>query len=325
MRRIVLLNLILLLFCAVIKAQGSLVSCPTVKVSATIEGELPKWLKRYYERGTICPGSVVTFTAKVDGLNPSVKPTFKWTISNGEILAGQGASSIEIETPSSGGEVEATVEVNGLPPTLSQCPTRFSKSIDVASCCLIPCSGVMVTAGHISKKDKTFVAHAGLSDPDTEKDVTYEWYIYGGTILEGQGTKTIKVGMSDPESGHCTVTVKVKGLEPECPNTASYTTDIVCPMPSQEQKKESFDESNLAEMKEQLDALAYEMKKNPDTQCYITAHGLSSDKREDIDRKLEPIISYLANNHNITSNRIVIVYSDYRDKFEVEFQIVPLQ
>jgi hypothetical protein len=72
--------------------------CPTVVVSCPDD---------------LGQGSRVTFTAKVTGGDPNVTPTFDWKVSAGAITAGQGTSSITIDTTGVSGTVTATVDVGG--------------------------------------------------------------------------------------------------------------------------------------------------------------------------------------------------------------------
>ncbi len=66
-----------------------------------------------------CPdidaGSTLRFVAKMDAAS-SAKVTFKWTVSAGRIISGQGTSSITVDaTGFEGKTITATVEVGGIP------------------------------------------------------------------------------------------------------------------------------------------------------------------------------------------------------------------
>jgi hypothetical protein len=67
-----------------------------------------------------CPDSSIpdgrlVFAANVSGGDPNLKPTFKWTVSGGEITGGQGTSSITVDISKVGRQfVTATVDVGGL-------------------------------------------------------------------------------------------------------------------------------------------------------------------------------------------------------------------
>src|SRR6266852_4594808 len=64
-----------------------------------------------------CPdsdtGSALTFNASIAG-DPSIKLTFKWTVSAGKITSGQGTPSISVDMSGAWGQsLTATVEVGG--------------------------------------------------------------------------------------------------------------------------------------------------------------------------------------------------------------------
>lgn len=64
--------------------------------------------------GTTMPGETMTFSANVSGGSES-NLTYNWTVSAGEIVSGQGESSITVRAPSDGTtNVTATVDVGGL-------------------------------------------------------------------------------------------------------------------------------------------------------------------------------------------------------------------
>ncbi len=51
--------------------------------------------------------------------------------------------------------------------------------------------------------------------------LTYEWSVYGGIVLEGQGTATLKVQRTRPLVSGMTATLSLKGLPSHCSSTAS--------------------------------------------------------------------------------------------------------
>jgi hypothetical protein len=77
--------------------------CPFVSISCPTEP--PK------------PGEPVTISANVAGGDPKVNLKYKWQVSAGNIVDGQGTPEIKVDTSETAGQtVTATVEVEGLPP-----------------------------------------------------------------------------------------------------------------------------------------------------------------------------------------------------------------
>jgi hypothetical protein len=93
--------------------------CPTVDVSCP--ADVP-------EKNTI------TFTASVTSGDPSVTPTYNWTVSAGTIASGQGTSTITVDTTSvpGGSSVMATVDVGGYDrscTTSDNCTTQVIRTV----------------------------------------------------------------------------------------------------------------------------------------------------------------------------------------------------
>lgn len=91
--------------------------CPTLSVSGP--SEIP------------AAGGTVTFTANLSGGNQN-NLTFDWTVSQGEIVSGQGTSTITVQTNDAmaGQNITATVNVSGYAPGCS-CPTTASETAGI--------------------------------------------------------------------------------------------------------------------------------------------------------------------------------------------------
>lgn len=76
--------------------------------------------------GIVAPGETMTFTVNVTGFS-SEKLVYKWTISTGEIVNGQGTPTITVKTSREFGGTTptATVEISGLP---KGCPATDSEA-----------------------------------------------------------------------------------------------------------------------------------------------------------------------------------------------------
>jgi hypothetical protein len=76
----------------------------------------------------VCPeaavevGTPITFTATVSGGEPSVNPTYNWTVSGGVITSGQGTAAITVDTTGLQGRksITATVRLGGYNEACSQ-------------------------------------------------------------------------------------------------------------------------------------------------------------------------------------------------------------
>jgi hypothetical protein len=65
--------------------------------------------------GKDCCNSPFGFSARIEGIRPIDKPTYKWLVSGGKIISGQGTSAIKVDsTESKGGTVTGVLEVDGV-------------------------------------------------------------------------------------------------------------------------------------------------------------------------------------------------------------------
>jgi hypothetical protein len=74
-------------------------------------------------------GQSITFTASLAGGEPTVEPTYKWSVSAGTILKGQGTAIIEVDISGHAGQqVTVTLDVGGYPP---ECQSTTALQVQV--------------------------------------------------------------------------------------------------------------------------------------------------------------------------------------------------
>lgn len=84
-------------------------------------------------------GLSVVFSAKLNTVVPTAKPEFKWHINAGTIVAGEGTSSITVDTAGLGGQsVEATVSVSGISTVCLTSATGSVAVMDTGPGCGLP-------------------------------------------------------------------------------------------------------------------------------------------------------------------------------------------
>ena len=108
MRKILLISFWLLFLCLCSAAQEQITGCPSVSVSGPA--------------GIVEPGGIATFIVRMDARVKAYKPSYKWSVSAGEIIRGQGTPQIGVLVPDSA--FTATVDVGGLP---DGCTSTFSE------------------------------------------------------------------------------------------------------------------------------------------------------------------------------------------------------
>jgi hypothetical protein len=110
--RYVLTSLTLLVFAHLALTNGTTAtSLQSTRECPTITMETPAQV--------ICPGAEVTFTASVEGVAQNTRQSFKWTVTTGRIISGQGTPTIKVSTLEASPEasyqgIGATVEIGGI-------------------------------------------------------------------------------------------------------------------------------------------------------------------------------------------------------------------
>jgi hypothetical protein len=74
----------------------------------------------------------------------------------------------------------------------------------------------------ILETGKTYAVRVTVEGVKPESDMPYGWSVSNGEIVEGQGTRSLKIRIDDPNK-EVTATVEVNGIDPYCDRVASCT------------------------------------------------------------------------------------------------------
>ena len=97
-------------------------------------GPLPRPVKDCPKVVVSCPaevpevGKIYIFKVRVEGAD-TTNLSYGWSVSSGEIVAGQGTATLRVRFTEAGKSLTATVEVNGLP---LDCERAASCSMEVS-------------------------------------------------------------------------------------------------------------------------------------------------------------------------------------------------
>lgn len=116
--------------------------------------------------GIVQPGELAKYTASIDLKGSQIVPTFRWTLSAGEIVSGQGTASIEVRQPA--GCITTTVEVGGS----DSCPLMASES----SCWEPPPQAVKIGEMRNTKPPDANLIRLFINE--LEKNPTNQGYIF---------------------------------------------------------------------------------------------------------------------------------------------------
>ena|SRR6266850_3947784 len=114
--RIVPIALLILLAFVALRANSDVseekqFSCPLIRIICSSDKS--------------CCGPKYNFTVNISGGSPDRKPTYKWSISSGKIIKGQGTGSIDVDANCNDGKpVTVTVKIGNVIP--DGCPSTSS-------------------------------------------------------------------------------------------------------------------------------------------------------------------------------------------------------
>ncbi|HET6892984.1 MAG TPA: hypothetical protein VFH31_17900 [Pyrinomonadaceae bacterium] len=156
-------------------SQGS-VTCPTVWINGPTSDS--------------AANEPLVFTARVTRLNPTAQPKFRWEISAGTILSGQGTPSVTIDTTGLGGvTVTAKVIVEGM---ATDCPKGASRSASILPLG-IACGLPFDTYGDISIDDEEArLDNFAIQVLNDETSTGYILFYAGRSSYEEEGTERLK-------------------------------------------------------------------------------------------------------------------------------------
>ncbi|MFN0138669.1 MAG: hypothetical protein ACKVQW_01110 [Pyrinomonadaceae bacterium] len=160
---------------------------------------------------------------------------------------------------------------------------------------------------------------ARVESKGREYTLEYIWSTSAGKIASGQGTTSIEVVM--PDSHSLTVTVEVKGIPTDCPNTASESM-IWDPAP-QPTKLDEF-VGSLAKVPAKRFVKAFEKAKYDDyAQVYILISGAGRNPGSSIRKKRQILLKHITITFRYDTQRVTFVDVDKKRDDRVTIWLVP--
>ncbi|MGI8787462.1 MAG: hypothetical protein ACR2HG_06865 [Pyrinomonadaceae bacterium] len=182
-----------------------------------------------------------------------------------------------------------------------------------------PCPKIDITESVENfDSDGTVTYTADVSSEIDKYFVEYKWTVKDGKIVEGQGSKIIKVKQSSPFG--ITAFLEIEGLPKNCSNTASYT--LICRLPPEARKTDEFSISASRIAKERLDELIKDLQNDPNALAQIIERFSFQTSQKIIEQKNRKIIDYLKTK-GIERNQFKLLNAS-SDKNLTEFFIAPV-
>src|SRR5215813_14258675 len=266
-------------------------------------------------------GSSSSVQLNARATSPAGNPIkYKWSISSGQIV-GEGAAVTWDLSGVAPGSYKAFVEIET--GTTDAACEAFSSTTVVISPCAPPrpvCPNIEIVCPTNIVPDQPLTFSSRVVGGISAGTPSFNWTISEGTIIEGQGTDTIKVETTGLAGQTIKASLSMGGYTPDCAASCA----IAIPLP--EVKKRKFDEHpSIArnDEKARLDNFAVELQSDPTATGYIIVYAGRSGKQGDVQRHMTRQVDYLVNSRGIDARRIVTLTGRTRDELMVELWLVP--
>jgi hypothetical protein len=262
----------------------------------------------------------VQLTAKA--VSPGNNPIkYKWTTSDGTII-GEGPVVTWNLAGLKPGYHKASLDIQSIGSD-GTCQAFSSVSVLVNACAEVRpvCPAIEITCPTNVAVDEplTFTSRYSGGVPANIKPV-YNWTVSAGTIIEGQGTDTIKVDTKGLAGQTVHASLSMGGYNLEC------AADCAVSMPLPKLYSRKFDEfPDIArnDEKARLDNFGIELQNDPTSLGYVIVYPGRTSKRAEIQDHFGRVIDYLVNSRGMDKNRLRTIEGPKRDQLSVQLWITP--
>ena len=148
----------------------------------------------------------------------------------------------------------------------------------------------------------------------------YNWTVSAGTIIEGQGTDTIKVDTKGLGGQTVRASLSMGGYTLEC--AADCAVSIPLPKPIGVRFDEFGDIARNDE-KARLDNFAIALQNDPTATGYVIVSPGPTSKRRDVQDHFGRVIEYLVHSRQIDQSRIKTIEGRKKGELRVELWVAP--
>jgi hypothetical protein len=262
----------------------------------------------------------VHLTAKA--VSPSGNPIkYKWTTNDGAII-GEGPVVTWNLAGLKPGYHKASLDIQSAG-TDGTCQAFSSVSVLVNPCAEVKpvCPAIEISCPTNAGIDQplTFTSRYSGGVPANITPV-YNWTVSAGTIIEGQGTDTIKVDTRGLAGQTVHASLSMGGYTLEC--AADCAVSIPLPRPVG-RKFDEFPDISRNDEKARLDNFGIELQNDPTSTGYVIVYPGRSSKRAEVQDHFGRVIDYLVHSRQIDQSRIKTIEGPKRDQLHVELWVTP--
>ena len=262
----------------------------------------------------------VQLTAKA--VSPSGNPIkYKWTTSAG-VINGEGPTVTWNLAGLKPGYHKASLDIQSVGSDGS-CQAFSSISVLVNPCAEVRpvCPAIEISCPTNVAIDQplTFTSRYSGGVP-ANVTPAYNWTVSAGTIIEGQGTDTIKVDTKGLAGQTVRASLSMGGYNLECAADCA----ISIPLPKRESRM--FDDYlNIArnDEKARLDNFGIELQNDPTATGYVIVYPGRTSKRAEVQDQFGRVIDYLVNSRGIDKSRIRTIEGPKKDQLSKALWITP--
>lgn len=268
---------------------------------------------------TVCEGSgsaVVRLNARATSNNPI---RYRWSAPVGRVDGVGEAVTWDLSSVAPG-KYRAYVDID----TGSgddACQAFSSTTVIVTRCPPVPpvCPNVSIICPENPELGQILTFRSNVTSGTPGVAPTYNWTVSAGTIVDGQGTDSIRVDTSAVSGGQTiTASLSMGGYTLEC----SATCSVSFPVPVECRKFDEYSNISYNDEKARLDNFAIELQNDPAATAYVIVYPTAV-RPGGVQQRTTRAVDYLVNSRGISANRIATPVGPVRDQLLVELWRCP--
>jgi len=151
-------------------------------------------------------------------------------------------------------------------------------------------------------------------------NAVYNWTVSAGTIIQGQGTDTIKVDTTGAGGQTVRASLSVGGYNLQC----EADCGVAIPLPTYASSMfDEFPDISRNDEKARLDNYGIALQNDPKSTAYVIVYPGHTVKRGEIQQHANRVVEYLVHSRGLDKSRIVTLVGPTRDNLYVELWITP--
>jgi hypothetical protein len=151
-------------------------------------------------------------------------------------------------------------------------------------------------------------------------NAAYNWTVSAGTIIEGQGTDTIKVDTTGLGGQTVRASLSVGGYNLECAADCSVSV----PLPKLISTRfDEFPDISRNDEKARLDNYGIALQNDPTSTAYVIVYPGRYGKTGEVQNHANRIVEYLVHSRGMDKSRIVTLVGPAKENLLVELWVTP--